>query len=113
MSGKVAAFRRRLANVENALADAAEQEKQEDCICIPHGARLITIAFSNKPEEFEADMNEKCPAHGFRSLGQIISFRVVASGRIDERCRLDELLEEYRQRESQYRTKLEHDQHEP
>jgi hypothetical protein len=81
VSGKLTGFRRRLAKVERALAETAEQEKLGDCICIPYGARLITIAFSNKPEAFEADMKQKCPAHGFRSLGQIMVFRVVGPGR--------------------------------
>jgi hypothetical protein len=108
MSGKLTGFRKRLAKVEQAIAEAAEEEKLADCICIPHGSRLITIAFSNKPEEFEADMNQKCPAHGFRSLGQIIAYRVVGpSQKKDEWCRLDDLLAEYRAREAEYgRTKL-------
>ena len=102
MSGKLTGFRRRLAKVEQALAETAEQENQADCICIRNGAR-ITIAFSNKPEEFEAEMNQKCPAHGFRSLGDITVFRVVGRGqKRDERCRLDDLLAEYRAREAEY-----------
>jgi hypothetical protein len=108
VSGKLTGFRRRLAKVEQALGETAKQEKQADCICIRNGAR-ITIAFSNKPEEFEADMNQKCPAHGFRSLGDITVFRVVGRGqKRDERCRLDDLLAEYRAREADYsRNKLE------
>jgi uncharacterized protein YkuJ len=109
MSGKLAGFRKRLERVEKAVAETAEPKNLADCICIPDGTRLITVAFSNKPEEFEAEMNQECPAHGFRSLGQIISFRVVAPNCKHERCRLDELLEEYRQRESQYKARLEHD----
>jgi len=64
VSGRLTGFRRRLAKVEQALAETAEQEKLTDCVCIPNGARSITIAFSNKPEEFEADMNQKCPPTG-------------------------------------------------
>jgi hypothetical protein len=109
VSGRLTGFRRRLAKVESALAETAEQEKRANCICIPHGARMITLAFSSKPDEFEADMNQKCPAHGFRSLGQILVLRVVGPGqKKGERCRLDELLAEYRAREAEYtRTKLE------
>jgi hypothetical protein len=101
-------FRRRLAKVELALVETAEQEKRTDCICIPYGGRMATIAFTNKSEEFEADMNQKCPAHGFRSLGQIMVFRVVGPGqKKEERCRLDDLLAEYRAREAEHgRTQL-------
>jgi hypothetical protein len=114
VSGRLTGFRRRLAKVEQALAETAEQEKQVSCICIPNGARLITIAFSNKPEEFEADMNRKCPAHGFRSLGEIMVLTVVGPGqKKDERCRLDDLLADYRAREAEYsRNKLEHEHRE-
>jgi hypothetical protein len=106
VSGRLTGFRRRLAKVEQALAETAEQEKQVNCICIPNGARSITIAFSNKPEEFEADMNQRCPAHGFRSLGDITVFRVVGPGqKKDVRRRLDDLLADYRAREAEYSRK--------
>jgi uncharacterized protein YkuJ len=109
MSGKLAGFRKRLERVEKAVAQTAEQQNLADCICIPDGTRLITVAFSNKPEEFEAEMNQTCSAHGFRSLGDIMVFRVVGPGqKKDERCRLDDLMAEYRTREAEYsRTKLE------
>jgi hypothetical protein len=109
MSGKLAGFRKRLERVEKIVAETPEQKELADCICIPHGARVTTIAFTNKPEEFEAEMNQKCPAHGFRSLGQIMVFRVVGRGqKKDERCRLDDLMADYRTREAEYsRTKLE------
>jgi hypothetical protein len=109
MSGKLAGFRRRLERVEKVVAKTAEQKNLADCICIPCGARFSTIAFTNKPEEFEAEMNQKCPAHGFRSLGHIIVFTVVGPGqKKGERCRLDDLMVEYRTREAEYsRTKLE------
>lgn len=109
MSGKLAGFRKRLERVEKIVAETAEQKNLADCICIPHGARVTTTAFTSKPEEFEAEMNQRCPAHGFRSLGQIMVFRVVGPGqKKDKRCRLDEMLAEYRAREAEYsKTKLE------
>jgi DNA-directed RNA polymerase subunit RPC12/RpoP len=70
-------LQRRLAKVEKVLAETAEEEKPANCICIPCGKRFNTIAFSNKPKEFEADMNLRCPAHGFRSLGHVMVFRVI------------------------------------
>lgn len=109
MSGKLAGIRRRLERVEKVVAETGEQKNLSECICIPCGTGFTTIAFTNKPEEFEAEMNQKCPAHGFRSLGQIIVFRVVGRGqKKDERCRLDDLMADYRTREAEYsRTKLE------
>jgi hypothetical protein len=110
MSGKLAGFRKRLERVEKAVAQTAEQKNLADCICIPCGARFSTVAFTNKPEEFETEMNQTCPAHKFRSLGHIIVFRVVGPGqKKDERCRLDDLMAEYRTREAEYsRSKSEH-----
>jgi hypothetical protein len=93
VSGRLTGFRRRLAKVEQALAETAEQEKQVSCICIPNGARLITIACS---------------------LGEIMVLTVVGPGqKKDERCRLDDLLADYRAREAEYsRNKLEHEHRE-
>jgi len=102
-----------LEKAEKALSETVEEKKLAGCICIPYGGRFTTIAFSNKPEEFEVEMNQTCPAHGFRSLGQIMIFYVVGRGGQCDRSRLDELLAEYRARESQYsRTKLRHDHQE-
>jgi hypothetical protein len=101
MSGKLAGFQRRLANVEKALAATAKQEKLEDCICLPSAEHFGILAFSNKPEESEAEMNQTCPVHGFRHLGHVIAFRVVKPGQKYERCRFDELLEEYYARGTQ------------
>jgi hypothetical protein len=112
MSGKLAGLRRRLAKVEEALAETAEQEKLADCICKDRPRGPGTLAFSNRPEEFEAEMNQTCPVHGFRHLGHIMAIRFVDPDHKDERFRLDELLEEYYARESQNRPKLEHDSQE-
>jgi hypothetical protein len=101
MSGKLAGLRKRLVRVEKALAEPAGRDNLAFCTCKGRAECSGTIAFSNKPEEFEAEMNQKCPVHGFRHLGRLIVFRVVAPGRKDERCRLDELLEEYRARDTQ------------
>jgi hypothetical protein len=110
MSGKLPGFRKRLAKVERALAATAEQEKLADCVCKVRDVSPPTVAFSNKPEEFEAEMNQKCPVHGFRHLGHIVAIRFVKPGGNHERCRLDELLEQYYARESQHsKAKLEHD----
>jgi hypothetical protein len=114
MSGKLVGFRKRLERVEKVVAETVELENSADCICIPRGAGFSITAFTNKPEEFEAEMNRMCPTHGFRSLGNIMVFRVVRPGqKKDERCRLDDLLDEYKARKSEYeRAKREHDHQE-
>ena len=57
-------------------------------------------------------MNQKCPVHGFRDLGgPIIVIRFTDLP--NERFRLDDLLDEYYARKSEYeRAKLEHDSQE-
>jgi hypothetical protein len=68
------------------------------------------MAFSNKPDEFEAEMSQICSVHGFRCLGCVMVNRFVALGRNHERGRLDDLLDEYYARQAEHeRGKLEHD----
>jgi len=113
MGGKLAGLRRRLEKAEKVLAETAEGERLADCICKVRDVSPPTIAFSNKPEEFEAEMKKKCPVHGFRHLGHIVAIRFVAPGRKDERGRLDELLDEYYALESKHsEAQLEHDSQE-
>jgi Xaa-Pro aminopeptidase len=104
MSGKLAALRRRLDKAEKVLAETAEQERLADCICKVAGKSGPTIARSDLIEEFEAEMNQKCPVHDFRNLGQILAVQI---GEPSERFRL--LLDEYRARKTEYeRAKLEY-----
>jgi hypothetical protein len=91
MSGKLSSLSRRLAKIERQLIDGARREELENCIC-----RQLTVADPNKPEEFEAEMNETCPLHGFRRLGEIIEIQYI--GR--KNTKLDQLLEIYRARQS-------------
>lgn len=71
---------------------------------------MPTIAYSTQAEKFEAEMNQRCPVHGFRDLGHLIACRFVDG---DERCRLDDLLDEYHARKAEYeRAKLANDQQE-
>jgi hypothetical protein len=113
VSGRLTGFRRRLENVEKALAETAEQEELAGCICKVRDVSPPTMAFSNRPDEFEAEMNQTCPVHGFRCLGYVMAIRFVASGRKHERGRLDDLLDEYYARQAEYeRAKVEHDNQE-
>jgi len=108
VSGKLAGLRRRLEKAEKALAETAEQEKLANCICKLGPKPRPTIAISMEPEKFEAEMNQKCPVHGFRDLGNIIHMKFTDLP--GERFRLDDLLDEYYARRSEYkRAKREHD----
>jgi len=37
----------------------------------------MTLAISDYPEKFEAEMNLPCPGHGFRDLGTVVSLKLV------------------------------------
>jgi len=66
MSGTLSSLSRRLTKLEQQLADRARRAKLASCNC-----SYVTIADPARPEEFEAEMNLPCPAHGFRRLGRI------------------------------------------
>ena len=111
MAGKLAGFRRRLEKAEKALAEMAELEKLANCICRLGLMSRPTIVQSNEPEKFEAEMNQKCPVHGFRELGPIIHIKLTDDP--GERFKTDDLLDEYNARRSAYmRAKREHDRQE-
>ncbi len=114
MGGKLAGLRRRLAKVEKTLAETVEQEKLASCICKVGAKCRPTIVRSDQPEEFEAEMNRKCPVHGFRHLdGPMIVIRLTDLPNERQRLRIDDLLDEYRARKLQYeRAKREHDSQE-
>ena len=107
MLGKLAGLRRRLEKAEKALAESVEQEKLANCICKIGAKARPMIVRSDLPEELEAEMNQKCPVHGFRDLGfPILVIRITDLP--GERFRVDDLLDEYKARKSAYeRAKLE------
>jgi hypothetical protein len=108
VAGKLAGLRRRLEKAEKALAETVEQEKLANCICKVGRKSSPTIAQSNEPEKFTAEMNRKCSVHGFRDLGPILVIRITDHP--GERFPLDDLLDECNARKSEYeRAKLEHD----
>ena len=96
MSGKLSSLSRRLAKVEQQLADVARREELANCIC-----REMTITF--EAEEFEAEMNRTCLVHGFRRLGRILAVRFVnTDGTLtEESAKLHQLVETYELRLSQ------------
>ncbi len=97
MSGKLSSLNRRLAKVERQLIDEARREGMAGCIC-----SAMTLADADKPEEFEAEMNEPCPAHGFRRLGMLLEVRQIGS----KVAKIDQLLEIYKARQSPRKLRL-------
>jgi len=108
MSVKLAGLLKRLARLEKLMAEIAERERLADCICNVAGSKwgptivYKSSAFASDAEYFEAKMNQTCPVHGFRDLGCILSIRFITPGRSYERCRVDDVLDEYHARRSQY-----------
>ena len=85
MSGRLSSLSRRLTKVEQQMADQVRRAELANCSCTQ-----MTIAFPDNPEEFEAQMNLPCPAHGFRRLGRIMGIRFVDSdGTSEPSPRLD------------------------
>ncbi len=97
MPGKLSSLSRRLAKVERQLIDAARPD-EADCTCSP-----FTVADPDKPEEFEAKMNQPCPVHGFRRLGSLL--HVVQIGE-EKSTALDQLLKIYEARQSPRKLRL-------
>jgi hypothetical protein len=86
MSGNLSSLENRLAKLQQKVADLAPQVESANCNCEPIG----TLALSFQPEQFEAEMNLPCPAHGFRRLGMILKIRFVdGDGRRDPTSRLE------------------------
>lgn len=79
------------------MADLALRAELANCNCIRMPG--ITLANPDQPEEFEAEMNLPCPAHGVRRLGRIMRLVFVKSsnaGRAEMSSpRLDELITTY------------------
>jgi hypothetical protein len=106
MSGKLSGWEKRLANLEQQVADLARKVESANCNCEPYG----TLAISFQPEKFEAEMSLPCPAHGFRRLGMILKIRFVSGDcSRDPTSRLDELLATYQARLDQADRELAYD----
>jgi hypothetical protein len=78
------------------MADQARRAELADCTCIHMTVALV-------PEEFEAEMNLPCPAHGFRRLGRIMRIVFVEPTDCTElpNPKLDELIAIYEARLAQ------------
>jgi hypothetical protein len=64
---------KRVAKVEQKLADMEEQDRLADCICLHFTVILVGMA-----HEFEEQMNKMCPVHGIRRVGRIMPIKTVA-----------------------------------
>jgi hypothetical protein len=88
-----------LDKLEQRMADQTRRAELANCTC-----QFMTVAIPGQPEEFEAEMNLPCPAHGFRRLGRIM--RIVFVNSTNPRTkvpspRLDELIATYEARLAQ------------
>ena len=79
------------------MADLALRAELVNCNCRHFSG--VTLADPGRPEEFEAEMNLPCPAHGFRRLGRIMRLVFVKSTHAGpaemSSPRLDELIATY------------------
>jgi hypothetical protein len=97
MSRKLSALWKRLAKLEQRMAEEARRAELANCTCIrmPN----ITAALPDQPEKLEAEMNLPCPAHGIRRLGRIMRIGFVnPDGTKEPSPRLDELIATYEAR---------------
>ena len=69
-------LRRRIAKAEKALANRKKQQELANCVC---GG--VVTAIPGQAEEFEAEINRTCPAHGYRRIGHLIRVQWVDSER--------------------------------
>jgi hypothetical protein len=102
MAGTLSGLRKRLAKVEQQMADRADRARRAllaKCNC-----EDWTIALS--PEAFEAAMNLRCLCHGFRRLGKITRLPVKPDS---PPTRMDELIATYEARLAQADSEQAHD----
>jgi hypothetical protein len=95
MSGKLSSLRKRLDQLEQRMADRARRAELANCTCI----HMPDVTLAIHPEEFEAEMNLPCPAHGFRRLGKVLAIRFRdGDGTTEPSDRWDELIATYQRR---------------
>jgi hypothetical protein len=104
MSGKSFNLSRRLAAVEQRLAETAKRKSLDNCNCI------IRPLFPVKDEkEFEAQTNVACPVHGFRRLERLVVVTIVRTSRSNreesrlEESRLEQVVDQYQRRLAEFR----------
>jgi len=112
MSSKLSSLRKRLAKLEQEQADRAKVEELADCNCpeFKSGGFLAVfpraIGALGAPEApgaleaLEAEMNETCPVHGLRRLGDITVMDFGTES--EDTAKLDQLIDEYELRLAQH-----------
>jgi hypothetical protein len=96
MSAKYTSLARRLDKLEQQLAENSRRVKLRNCTC-------QTVTSAHTSAGFEAEMNQSCPAHGFRRLGHIIMLSFVNPDKsvTEDSAKLQELRHAYELRLSQ------------
>jgi hypothetical protein len=79
--------------VEQELAHIKEQKKLENCTC-----RRLVIVSQKTLDKFRDEMNQTCPAHGFREL------MIIHAVGVEPAPEVDQLLAEYRRRLAESRS---------
>jgi len=93
---------KRLAQVEQRLANVAKRDQLVDCNC-------KQMTFFRTAEHFEAEKNLPCPGHGFRDLGRVnITIVVPLNGAPrDDTTRLEQLIATYEAARARHQADLE------
>lgn len=100
MSRNLANLYKRLAKLEQECAEIELHEKLRNCNC-PEVKSAAPFFFAFGPEQFEADMNQTCPVHGFRRLGKILPIVFVEptdKTLVEDSVRLSQLINDYQLR---------------
>lgn len=102
MSGRVRSMKRRLAKVEQTLADRKNEEDLVNCLCGRH-----VLAWPGHAKELKAELSRTCPVHGFRRVGLIHCLKFVTTEMTPESekerfrqedAELHQVIEEYESR---------------
>ncbi len=115
MRRKLSSLSKRLAEVEQQVAERTKREELANCIC----RTSKPGTFAHNAEKFEAEMNRTCPVHGLRRLGDVIAVTFVnPDGTLsEESIKLSQLIDTYNLRLSQHSQsndeREEHDSQEP
>jgi hypothetical protein len=108
MAGKRSDLTKRLRKMEQQVDQVAKLSEPKKCNC--ETSKTITVAAVARLEDFEAEMNHPCPAHGFRDLGNVMHVVIVGNdaslGEIAAAAKLEQLVTAYESRRARYRANL-------
>ena len=72
------------------------EKKLDKIALLSCNCKKYTFVVAGKEEEFEAEMNRRCPAHGFRRLHRLIVMDIDVDE--SQRSKLDAVIERYKHR---------------